>query len=47
MIDSTAMCAKFLDMPLAGVLWGKGEGPEVVKGDAAAVAQAIEFFVVL
>jgi hypothetical protein len=26
MIDSTAMCAKFLDMPLAGVLWGKGGG---------------------
>lgn len=27
MIDSTALCAKFLDMPLAGVLWGKGGAP--------------------
>lgn len=32
MIDSTTMCAKFLDMPLAGVLFGKGGAPEVVSG---------------
>lgn len=43
MIDSTAMCAKFLDMPLAGVLWGKGGGPGVVMGDAEAVAAASDF----
>lgn len=43
MIDSTAMCAKFLDMPLAGVLWGKGGGAEVVKGDGEAVAAARVF----
>lgn len=44
MIDSTAMCAKFLDMQMAGVLWGKGGGPEVVKGDGEAVKQAGELF---
>jgi hypothetical protein len=31
-IVSTTMCAKFLDMPLAGVLRGKGGAPEAVKG---------------
>lgn len=46
MIDSTAMCAKFLDMPLAGVLWGKGGGPEVVNGNKRAVNDAGAFFVV-
>ena len=43
MIDSTAMCAKFLDMQMAGVLWGKGGGPEVVKGEGEAVAAARDF----
>jgi putative NADPH-quinone reductase len=43
MIDSTAMCAKFLDMPLAGVLWGKGGAPEAVRGDAEAVVTASSF----
>lgn len=43
MIDSTAMCAKFLDMPLAGVLWGKGGPPEAVKGDVTAVDSARTF----
>ncbi len=43
MIDSTAMCAKFLDMQMAGVLWGKGGAPEVVKGDGDAVAVARDF----
>lgn len=45
MIDSTAMCAKFLDMPLAGVLWGKGGAPEAVKGDVDAVGAATRLFV--
>lgn len=44
MIDSTAMCAKFLDMPLAGVLWGKGGPPDAAQGDAHAVAAAPTFF---
>lgn len=44
MIDSTAMCAKFLDMPLAGVLWGKGGPPDAAKGDADAVEKASSFF---
>jgi putative NADPH-quinone reductase len=43
MIDSTAMCAKFLDMEMAGVLWGQGGAPEAVKGDSDAVAAANSF----
>lgn len=43
MIDSTAMCAKFLDMAMAGVLWGKGGRPEVVREDGEAVAAASGF----
>ena len=43
MIDSTALCAKFLDMPLAGELWGKGGAPEAVKGDAEAVQASRRF----
>jgi putative NADPH-quinone reductase len=43
MIDSAAMCAKFLDMPLAGVLWGKGGAPEAVRGDAEALGVADSF----
>jgi multimeric flavodoxin WrbA len=44
MIDSTALCAKFLDMTLAGVLWGKGGAPEAVRGDERAVAEARSLF---
>lgn len=44
LIDSTALCAKFLDMPMAGVLWGKGGGPDVVKGDSDALAISGNFF---
>lgn len=44
MIDSTALCARFLDMSMAGVLWGKGGAPEAVRSDAAAVAAANQFF---
>ena len=44
MIDSTQMCAKFLDMPPAGVLWGKGGPPDAAKGDAEAVEKARTFF---
>jgi NAD(P)H-dependent FMN reductase len=44
MIDSTQMCAKFLDMPPAGVLWGKGGPPDAAKGDADAVEKAKTFF---
>ncbi len=44
MIDSTALCAQFLSMPLAGVLWGKGGPPHAVQADAQAVAQASRFF---
>ena len=44
MIDSTAMCAKFLDMQMAGVLWGTGGGPDVIKADLSAVNDAAIFF---
>lgn len=44
MIDSTRLCAEFLDMPLAGVLWGKGGAPEAVLADSAALAQADQLF---
>ncbi|MBT9550389.1 MAG: NAD(P)H-dependent oxidoreductase [Hydrogenophaga sp.] len=44
MIDSTAMCAKFLEMPLAGVLWGKGGAAEAVKADEGAAENALTFF---
>lgn len=43
MIDSTKLVAAFLDMPLAGVLWGKGGPPDAVQGDAAAIAAAETF----
>ena len=45
MIDSTALCAAFLGMPLAGVLWGKGGPPDAVQADAEALAQAERLFV--
>lgn len=44
MIDSTALCAGFLGMPVAGVLWGKGGAPDAVESDAQAVATADTFF---
>lgn len=44
MIDSTQMCADFMGMPLAGVLWGKGGAPDAVQADAAAVEAARQFF---
>lgn len=45
MIDSTALCAAFLGMPLAGVLWGKGGPPDAVQADAEALAAADRLFV--
>jgi NAD(P)H-dependent FMN reductase len=44
LIDSTQLCADFLSMPLAGVLWGKGGPPDAVQADEAAVAGAATFF---
>lgn len=44
MIDSTRLCADFLSMPMAGVLWGKGGPPEAVQSDAEAIAAAEGFF---
>jgi len=43
MIDSTQMCADFMGMPLAGVLWGKGGPPEAVAVDADALDKARDF----
>ncbi len=44
MIDSIALCAGFLNMHFAGVLWGKGGPPDAVRADAQALAQAQQFF---
>lgn len=44
MIDSTALCADFLGMPLAGVLWGKGGPPDAVQADAEALVAADRLF---
>ena len=44
MIDSTALCAQFLGMPMAGVLWGMGGAPDAVLADAQAALQADTFF---
>jgi putative NADPH-quinone reductase len=44
MIDSAALCAQFVAMPLAGVLWGKGGPPEAVYTDTQAVTEAQGFF---
>lgn len=44
MIDSTRLCAEFLDMPLAGVLWGKGGAPDAVHTDTVALAEANRLF---
>jgi multimeric flavodoxin WrbA len=46
MIDSIALCAAFLNMRFAGVLWGKGGPPAAVQADAQAVGQAATFFAV-
>jgi NAD(P)H-dependent FMN reductase len=43
MIDSAKLCAEFLAMPFAGVLWGKGGPPGVVQSDEEAVAAAAGF----
>lgn len=43
MVDSIRLCAQFMAMTYGGELWGKGEPPEAVKADAAAVAQAATF----
>lgn len=44
LIDSTQLCADFLSMPLAGVLWGKGGPPEAVQSDKAAIETASRLF---
>ncbi len=44
MIDSTALCASFLGMPLAGVLWGKGGVPDAVQSDTSALHAADVLF---
>ena len=44
MIDSTRLCAAFLSMELAGVLWGKGGAPRAVEADVDAVREAQGYF---
>ena len=44
MIDSTKLCAEFLSMTFAGVLWGKGGPPGAVQSDDVAIAAADRFF---
>jgi multimeric flavodoxin WrbA len=43
MIDSTELCAKFLNMTWGGVLWGKGGPPKAVESDAKAIEEARNF----
>ncbi len=43
MIDSVRLCAEFLSMDWAGVLWGKGGPPNSVQADAEAVSAAQRF----
>ena len=43
MIDSARLCAEFLSMEFAGVLWGKGGPPQAVQADAGAVREAQTF----
>jgi putative NADPH-quinone reductase len=43
MIDSTELCAKFLNMSWGGVLWGKGGPPKAVEADGAAIQSAKSF----
>ena len=43
-IDSVRLCAEFMGMRFAGVLWGKGGAPGAVAEDAEALAAADRFF---
>jgi multimeric flavodoxin WrbA len=43
MIDSYALCAKFLAMRWGGALWGKGGPPKAIESDAAAIEAARGF----
>jgi multimeric flavodoxin WrbA len=43
MIDSTELCAKFLNMTWGGVLWGKGGPPKAVEVDTQAIESAKRF----
>jgi multimeric flavodoxin WrbA len=42
-IDSVRLCAEFMAMPWAGVLWGKGGAPGAIEQDAQALAAAGRF----
>ena len=44
MFDSARLCAQFCGMAYGGELWGKGGPPNAVQSDAAAIAQAAQFF---
>jgi multimeric flavodoxin WrbA len=44
MIDSVALCAKFLKMNWRGELWGKGGAPGAVLADVEALASAQSYF---
>lgn len=44
MIDAVGLCADFLGMKRAGVLWGKGGPPHAVVDDVEAVKQARTLF---
>lgn len=44
MMDSVKLSAEFFSMTWGGALWGKGGPPDVVKGDAEAVARSAVFF---
>ncbi len=44
MIDSTQLCANFLNMNFRGTLWGKGGPPNAVQSDNEALEQAKHFF---
>lgn len=43
MIQSAKLCAAFLSMPFAGVLWGKGGPPGAVQTDTIALSAAAGF----
>lgn len=42
-IDSVRLCAEFMAMRWAGVLWGKGGAPGAIEQDAEALAAARSF----
>jgi putative NADPH-quinone reductase len=44
MFESYRLCAGFMSMPFAGVLWGKGGAPGAVHADAKAIEEANHFF---